>query len=115
MDPLLAPSPKTLSQGEPTPAAVHDNAVLQLCKDAYKFAILLRKSKANFRIEAQKMGTPIDGTVEAEIAPQAFDGPPGPVHGSKVAFTISGALVRYSGYALDERHVLERAHVICRL
>ena len=115
MDPLLATTPKVLPQGEPKPAEVHDNTVVQLCEDAFKLAILLRKSKANFKCEVQRMGTPIDGTLEAEIAPQAFDGQPGPVLGSKLAFTIFGALVKYSGYALDERHVLERAHVICRL
>ena len=115
MDPLLAPTPKALPHGEPDSTEVHDNTVLQLCQDAFKLALVLRKSKANFRCEVQRTGTLIDANIESEIVPQAFDGQPGPVHGAKVAFTIFGALVKYSGYALDDRHVLERAHIICRL
>ena len=113
MDPLI-PSYRNLPKGAGDPVKEHDSQVLKLCVDAYQLAVLMRKSRATYRCESCNEGTLIDEKLEPEISAQAFEGVQAPtINGSKIALTIFGSLVKYS--ELDERHVLEKSHVICRV
>lgn len=104
MEPLL-PSPPNYK--------LHDPSIQQLCDDAYHLALILRKSKANYKFEVPKERLTITDTVESEISVQDFDGPQAKLTGSRIHLTIFGALVKFSE-PLGERHVLEKAFVICR-
>ena len=98
------------------PKATHFKSILRLCEDAYKLALILRKSSSDYKCESVPSGIVIDNRVESEISPQAFDTPQTSqapmIQGSRIAFTIFGALVKYEP-ATGERHVLEKSHVVC--
>lgn len=113
MEPLL-PSPLQST------TATNFKSILRLCQDAYRFAVFLRRSSADFECEIVPDGTVIDEKVESEISVQAFDPPQTPqtpqapvIQGSKIVLTVFGALVKI-GPATGERHVLEKSHVVCR-
>jgi hypothetical protein len=92
-----------------------DRTVGELCSKAYDLSEQLRrKKKANYRIDKIRDGTMVTSAVEAKISPQAFEGPPSSIQGSKVVVTIFGALTKTVEGLADERLVLEKAHVVCR-
>ncbi|KAL8995570.1 MAG: hypothetical protein Q9169_004712 [Polycauliona sp. 2 TL-2023] len=89
----------------------------ELCDKAYDLSVLLRRSKnTTFQTWIVKDGTVITPENVANLNCQAFVGPSQPdVIGSKVAMTIFGGLIKFSENSSDERVVLERSHVICRI
>lgn len=117
MSPLLASQPEKVPQGASHPTEQYDKSVLQLCEDAYKLSLLMRSCNASYRVEKLEKGRIVDEHLESEIVCQAFedgeDGEDGNVRGSKIAFTIFGALVKTPDLDLEKQHVLEKAHVIC--
>lgn len=98
-------------------SAIHFKSILRLCEDAYKLALLLRKSSSDYRYETVPNGTVFDDSLESKISSQAFDSPQksqaSMIQGFRIAFTIFGALVKYEP-ATGERYVLEKSHVVCR-
>lgn len=95
---------------------IHFESIRRLCEDAYKLALVLRKSTSDFKCESMPCETVIDDSIESQISPQAFDPPPKSqaprIQGSRIVFTIFGALVKYEP-ATGERYVLEKSHVVC--
>lgn len=111
MEPLLA-DPSDVKTD------IHYKSILRLCEDAYNVALVLRKSHFDYKCESLSDGTLIDEAVEGEIKPQGFDRPQATqdpmIQGSRIAFTMFGALVKYEP-AIGERYMVEKAHVmICR-
>lgn len=101
------------SKSAPSTTQPLDRLMLQLCEKAYQLTLLLRRSKSRYTYENIKRGTVIDVYNVLDISPQAFDGPEleEPI-GASVAFTIFGALVKYPDLTPDERHVLDKSHVV---
>lgn len=115
MSPLLASQPEGVPKGASHPTEQHDKIILQLCEDAYKLTLLARGCKASYRFEKFEEGKIIDEQLESEIVCQAFEEHEDEkVRGSRIAFTVFGALVKTSDLDLEERYVLEKAHVICQ-
>ncbi|MCJ1345772.1 hypothetical protein MMC31_003981 [Peltigera leucophlebia] len=104
------------SKGATHPTEQHDKSVLQMCEDAYKLTLLVRGCKASYRFEKFEAGKIVDKQLESEIVCQAFEGHEGEnVRGSRIAFTLFGALVKTFDLDLEKRCVLEKAHVICQV
>lgn len=115
MSPLLASQPEGVSKGATHPTEQYDKSILQLCEDAYKLTPLVRGCKDSYRFERFEEGQIIDEQLESEIVCQAFEGQEDEkVRGSRIAFTLCGALVKVSDLDLEKRYVLEKAHVICQ-
>lgn len=116
MSPLLPSQPKGNSKGATHPTEQHDKSVLQMCEDAYKLTLLVRGCKASYRFEKLEAGEIVGEQLESEIVCQAFEGHEGEnVRGSRIAFTLFGALVKTSDLDLEKGYVLEKAHVICQV
>lgn len=109
MEPLLPTPSKSGVQATPP----LDRLMLQLCEKAYQLTLILRRSKSKYTYETIKRGAVVDEYNISDISPQAFDVPglDEPL-GASVAFTIFGALVKYPDMTPNERHVLERSHVV---
>ncbi|MCJ1283394.1 hypothetical protein MMC26_002722 [Xylographa opegraphella] len=114
MQPLI-PLPRDVPKGHPSAEATYESSLTLLCSDALKLQLLLRRCKADYRFESFKDGTVISATVGSEITEQAFDGPfdANVQQSVAIAFTISGALVKYDS-ATGDRFVLEKGHVVSR-
>ncbi|MCJ1377669.1 hypothetical protein MMC17_000765 [Xylographa soralifera] len=112
----LTPLPRDIPKGHSSPDSTYDSSLTLLCNDALKLQILLRRCKADYRFESFKDGTVINSTVGSEITEQAFDGPfdANTQQSVAIAFTISGALVKYDS-ASGQRYVLEKSHVVSRV
>lgn len=94
---------------------IHQQALVQLCTAAYELALLLRKSKATYKVVKFEEGQLIHEATERSMIAQAFEGPTLPeVQGSKIAFTLFGAMLKSADTELDEEYILEKAHVICK-
>ena len=110
MEPLLLEPSKDRSP-------IHFESIRRLCEDAYKLTLILRKSTSDFKCESVPEEIIIDDSLESQISPQAFDPPSKSraprIQGSRIAFTIFGALVKYEP-ATGERFVLVKPHVMCR-
>ena len=90
------------------------DTVSELCKDTLQLMLMLRKSSSAYRVGIFEPGRTIDHLVEAETIAMAFEGPPADqVEGCDIAYTLFGALIKESNPALEEQHILEKAHVIC--
>ena len=84
--------------------------LVKLCSDSLRFALDLRKSQHNYSFEEPSEGQPVD---ENEVEPQASENNPGLGYGSPIiAFSLSSALVKYPAHSIEERVVLEKAHVV---
>jgi hypothetical protein len=102
-----------------TEAKALDNKYRQalddLCEKTVDFSLLLRRSKYTFEVKKIKPGTKVDDSEGSDMQATDSDGPqPEKVHGSDVAFTLFGALIKKSTFNSKERYVLEKAHVVCR-
>ena len=109
---FLEPQQKDPSQkNSPLQQSIKD-----LCEKTYQLSLLMRKNTtANFKVHGLLSGTEITAEVDAEIIPQAFEGPQSEsIIGSEVAFMIFGGLTKQPGDA-PERIILEPAQVVCRL
>lgn len=116
MTPLLASVPHDPTKKAPAHYKQHEDRISQLCADAYRLSLLMRKCRARYECVEVEANTIIDERLESEIIAQDFEGPQAPqVRGSRIAFTVFGALVKTPEPALNRRLVLQKAHVICRV
>ena len=91
--------------------AVADARLMQLCRDAMKFALSPRRCRKSFVCEFPMLNSPV---TSAE-APQGWDGERGEQGDPMfVGCVISPALVKRPEYDRSRRLVLEKAHVLAR-
>lgn len=118
MTPLLASGPQDPTKKAPGQNnKQHDDRISQLCADAYELSLLMRQCRARYECVEAEANTKIDEEFESEIVAQDFEGPhASQVRGSRIAFTVFGALLKTPEPASSHRRfVLEKAHVICRV
>jgi hypothetical protein len=88
-------------------------AIQKLCKIAFDLLLLMRKCKSRYEcynLEADRM---IDAATESVIVAQPFNmvnAPP--LRGSRILFTLFGALVKSANVDSNELKLLEKALVI---
>lgn len=85
--------------------------LFRLCTDAYDLTLLLRGCKDVYRCEFPTEGKALN-TEDAEPQGEEKKSTKEKVEGEIVAFSLSGALVRYPEHNPEERIVLEKAHVV---
>jgi hypothetical protein len=107
-----------LLEGSDRSANVVNNGIqkllLDLCRDAYNFGLLVRHSKAAYCCEYPKVESAL---VEDDAEPHACEGPKdgkADEKVTKVARLHFGAFVKYLEDDRAERIVLEKAHVVIR-
>lgn len=111
---FLAPIvPHTIGRSSRNPNdRLHDSFV-RLCRDAFNLTLLLRGTKDSYRIEFPEAGSNFD---PEDVEPQAWEGckHQSGISSEKatIAFSLSGALVKYPEHSPKERLVLEKAHVV---
>lgn len=84
-----------------------DKHILKLCQTAYDFAVLIRRSRDDIKIEMPKSGIAVLDT-EHNIVSQ--EGPQSSVHAGVVICPISGALISYLA-TTNSRTVLQKPDV----
>ena len=88
--------------------------LVNLCRGAYNFVLLVRRSKASYCCECPKVGSAL---VEDDAEPQAREGPKDGEADEKVvkvSRVLFGAFVKYPEDNRTKRIVLEKAHVVVR-
>ena len=93
-----------------------ERSMLELCEKAYALSVLLRKSrKCTFETVIWEKDTPVTAAIKEEISVQSSYGPPqDDISMSKIAMTVSGALVKFPEGPSGERVMLEKSQVVCR-
>jgi hypothetical protein len=86
------------------------DALLDLCTSAFKLSLQLRECKDLYRCELPISRSPF---IEDEFEEQDSESTKGGGFPAiKIAFAISGALVKYPENQAGSRIVLEKAHVV---
>lgn len=106
MDPVW---PQSLAIAETTGDELFAR-LLQQCKDALAFTMLLRSSKDLYRCEFPRPGSRLteDSLVQDE---EPFEGS-NLLTDQDIAFAMSSALIKYPEKHPEKRLVLEQAHVV---
>jgi hypothetical protein len=87
--------------------------VLELCKDAVKLTVMMRKSRDEYRCEAfTDAGQLPIGAFESWCEPQAVDGGRNTERGDKIAYVLFGALCKNPAYRGENERVLVKAEVV---
>jgi hypothetical protein len=85
-------------------------ALLDLCTIAFKLSLQLRECKDVYKCELPGPGSPfIENEFDEQDSERAKGGA---LLATKIAFAISGALVKYPENQTGGRVVLEKAHVV---
>jgi hypothetical protein len=113
--PLLLPKSKNPSTNE-LDMQKRKVQILEICKKAYALTIKMRQSKSTYQIVGIERGDKFNGYDETpSFTPQETSVPKDKLVNLRVSFTIFGALVKVpDGVSAGERHVLEKAHVVCQ-
>jgi hypothetical protein len=86
------------------------DALLELCAAAFKLSLQLRECKDLYRCEFPNSGSPF---IEDEFSQQDSESAKrGEFPATRIAFAMSGALVKYPENQPGSRIVLEKAHVV---
>lgn len=113
MRPIQVPAPPTGSARDAFKDRI-DDGITELCTKAPKLELLLRQSKHGYTSRAIPPETLVNDSEESDMAPEAFEDPqPGVIPGSRVAFTLFGALFKFTNHAKSEWKILEKAQVVC--
>ena len=100
---------KDLAQAEITLRA----QVLELCKDAVKLTVMMRKSRDEYRCEAfTDAGQLLRAAFESWCEPQAVDGGRNTDGGDNMAYVLFGALCKNPAYRGENERVLVKAEVV---
>jgi hypothetical protein len=89
-----------------------DKLVRKLCDDAFNLAILMRKSKDKYIVEAPKENTLMTSFEGAEPQDTERGGSALSCQSPVIAFCLFGALIKRPERNPDERMVLEPSHVV---
>lgn len=85
----------------------------ELCKDALKLTIMMRKSRQEYRCEAiTDVGQGPIATLESWCEPQAVDGGGVSERGDNIAYVLFGALCKHPAYRGESERVLVKAEVV---
>ncbi|TAQ84016.1 hypothetical protein B7494_g7668 [Chlorociboria aeruginascens] len=84
--------------------------LLKLCTAAFRFMLMLRRSKDVYKCELPVPGKRLNPEEDEPMYSEKSEDPR--IDAQHVAFALSGALVKYPEYDPTQRLVLEKAHVI---
>jgi hypothetical protein len=115
--PLLLPKSKNPSAKELDMQKHKVKAmILEICQKAYALTIKMRQSRSTYQIDEIERGDKFHGYDETpSFTPHETSVPKDKLGNLRVSFTIFGALVKVpDGVSAGERHILEKAHVVCQ-
>ncbi|RDL33957.1 uncharacterized protein BP5553_08325 [Venustampulla echinocandica] len=86
--------------------------LLRLCTCTLNLTLLMRGCKDNFKCETPKAGQDFaDEDAEAQVSERVGSQD---AEGSKIAFALAGAIVKYPENRPEDRVILEKAHVVVK-
>jgi hypothetical protein len=84
--------------------------ILKLCTTVFNLALILRSCKDDYRCEFPEPRTELN--LDESEPQDSEEAKPKRLETNFVAFTLSGALVKYPELNPEERLVLEKSHVV---